>query len=187
MKVSRKLVTLYAVISPIDNGRAVVREFVGTCTTYQQHKTEHLSPAGLLQPLQIPSQVWLDISMDFIEALPKVHGRSVILTVVDRLSEYTHLIPLGHPYTATTSTVARAFFTDIVRLHGFPSSIVNDRDPVITGHIWRDLYKLARVKLHMSTTFHPQTDGQSEALNKTIAMYLRCITGDRHRAWLDVQ
>jgi len=66
-----------------------------------------------------------------------------------------------------------------------PESIVSDRDPVFTGHIWRDLFKMAGVKLHMSTAFHPQTDGQSEAANKAITMYLRCITGDRPRAWLE--
>ena len=66
-----------------------------------------------------------------------------------------------------------------------PESIVSDRDPVFTGHIWRDLFKMAGVKLHMSTAFHPQTDGQSEAANKVITMYLRCITGDRPRAWLE--
>ena len=121
--------------------------------------------------------------MDFVEALPKVHGKSVILTVVDRLLKYAHFIPLGHPYTA--ASVARAFFAEIVRLHGFPESIVSDRDPVCTGHAWRDLFRLAGVQLRMSSAFHPQTDGQSEAVNKTIAMYLRCMTGDRPRAWLD--
>jgi len=102
---------------------------------------------------------------------------------VDRFSKFAHFIPLAHPYTA--ASVARAFFADIVRLHGFPQSIVIDRDPVFTGHVWRDLFKQAGVKLRMSTAFHPQTDGQSEAVNKTISMYLRCITGDRPRAWLD--
>jgi hypothetical protein len=121
--------------------------------------------------------------MDFVEGLPKVNGKSVILTVVDRFSKYGHFIALGHPYTAMS--VARAFFADIVRLHGFPSSIVSDRDPVFTSHVWRDLFKLAGVKLRVSTAFHPQTDGQSEVANKTIAMYLRCITGDRPRAWLE--
>ncbi|KAK1683269.1 hypothetical protein QYE76_044117 [Lolium multiflorum] len=60
-----------------------------------------------------------------------------------------HFIALGHPYTA--ASVAHAFFDDIVRLHGFPSSIVSDRDPVFTGHVWRDLFGLAGVKLRMST------------------------------------
>ena len=122
--------------------------------------------------------------MDFIEHLPKVHGKSVILTVVDRFSKFAHFITLGHPYTA--SSVARAFFTEIVRLHGFPKSIVSDRDPVFTRHVWRDLFKQAGVQLKMSTAFHPQKDGQSEAINKTISMYLRCITGDCPRAWLDL-
>ena len=85
----------------------------------------------MLQPLDVPSQVWADISMDFIEGLPKVGGKSVILTVVDRFSKYAHFIALGHPYTA--ASVARAFFDGIVRHHGFPSSIVSDRDPVFTG------------------------------------------------------
>jgi hypothetical protein len=107
----------------------------------------------------------------------------VILTIVDRFSKYAHLIPLRHPYTA--ASVARAFFNGIIRLHGFPTSIVSDRDPVFTGNVWRDLFKLAGVTLHMSTAFHPQTDDQSEVVNKIIAMYLRCITGDRPRAWVD--
>ena len=120
--------------------------------------------------------------MDFMEGLPRVQGKSVILTVVDRFSKQAHFLPLSHPYTA--ASVAGVFFEGIVRLHGFPVSIVSDRDPVFTGHVWRDLFKLAGVKLKMSTAFHPQTDGQSEVVNRTIAMYLRCLTGDRPRSWL---
>jgi hypothetical protein len=120
--------------------------------------------------------------MDFIEGLPKVGGKSIILTVVDRFSKYAHFIPLAHPYSA--STVARAFFDDIVRLHGIPLSIVSDRDPVFTSNFWKDLFAMCGTSLRMSTAFHPQTDGQSEAVNKTIAMYLRCMTGDRPRQWV---
>jgi len=137
----------------VDHDRAVVRDFVRACSTYQRNKTEALHPAGLLQPLDVPSQIWADIAMDFVEGLPKVNGKSVILTVVDRFSKYAHFILLGHPYTA--SSVGRAFFTDIVRLHGMPESIVSDHDPVFTGHVWSDLFKMAGVKLRMSTAFHP--------------------------------
>ena len=69
--------------------------------------------------------------MDFVEGFPKVGGKSVVLMVVDRFSKFAHFIALGHPYTA--ASVARAFFTDIVCLHGFPTSIVSDRDPVFTS------------------------------------------------------
>jgi hypothetical protein len=61
---------------------------------------EHLRTAGLLQPLPIPCKVWTNISMDFMEGFPKVHGESVILSVVDRFCKYVHFIALGHPYSA---------------------------------------------------------------------------------------
>jgi hypothetical protein len=115
--------------------------------------------------------------MDFVEGFPKVGGKSVVLTVVDRFSKYAHFIPLGHPYTATS--VAKAFFEGIVRLHGFPCSILSDRDTVFTSTFWFELFRLAKVKLLMSSAFHPQTDGQSEVVNRVIVMYLRCLAGDR--------
>jgi hypothetical protein len=161
----------------IPGDHALVQAWVRSCVTCQSNKTETLRPAGLLQPLDVPSQVWTDISMDFIEGLPKVGGKFIILTVVDRFSKYAHFIALGHPYTA--ASVVRAFFDDIIRLHGFPSSIVSDCDPVFTGHVWRDLFQLAGVNLRLSTAFHPQTDDQYEVVNKVISMYLRCVTGDR--------
>lgn len=79
----------------------------------------------------------------------------------------------------------RAFFDGIVRLHEFPTSIFTDRDPMFIGHVWRDLFKLVGVTLPLSMAFHPQTNGQSEVVNKVIAMYLHCVTGDRSRAWVD--
>ena len=106
----------------IPNDRKLVQDYVCTCDVCQRNKTPMTQPAGLLQPLDVPSQVWTDTSMDFIDALPKVHGKSVILTVVDRFSKNAHFITLSHPYTA--ASVARAFFERIVRLHGFPTSIV---------------------------------------------------------------
>jgi hypothetical protein len=103
----------------------VVQDFIRTCATYQRYKSEHLHPVGLLLPLPMPVSVWADIGMDFIEALPRVDGKSVILTIVDRFSKYCHFVPLAHPYSA--ESVAQAFFSDIVRLHGIPQSIVFDR------------------------------------------------------------
>lgn len=164
------------------NMRRVVQDFVKACGTCQKYKSDHLRPAGLLQPLPIPSAVWADIGIDFIEALPSAQGKTVILTVVDRFSKYCHFIPLAHPYTA--ESVAQAFFAEVVRLHGVPQSIVSDRDAVFTSAFWTELMELTGTKLFMSSAFHPQTDGQSEAANRVIAMYLRCFTGDRPRQWL---
>ena len=91
--------------------------------------------------------------MDFVEGVPRVSGKSVILTVVDRFSKYAHFMPLAHPYTATS--VVRVFFDEVVRLHGLPASIVSDHDTVFTSSFWRELFRLSGVKLQYSTAFHP--------------------------------
>ncbi|CAN6308396.1 unnamed protein product [Urochloa humidicola] len=176
--------TLHRLRSSFYNPHAnrLVRDYVKSCTTCQRNKSEHLHPAGLLQPLDVPSTVWADIAMDFVEGFPRVGGKSVVLTVVDRFSKYAHFIALGHPYTAMS--VARAFFDQIVRLHGLPCSIVSDRDPVFTSTFWTELFTLAGVKLRLSSAFRPQTDGQSEVTNRILGVYLRCLAGDRPKSWL---
>jgi hypothetical protein len=111
MKECRRLQRLRtSFFTPGDN--RLVREYIKGCSVCQRNKIEHLHPAGLLQPLPVPSSVWTDIAMDFIEGFPKVGGKSVILTVVDRFSKFAHFIPLGHPYSA--ASVAKAFFNNIV-------------------------------------------------------------------------
>lgn len=130
-----------------------VCEFIRGCLTCKRNKSEHLHPAGFLQPLPVPSEVWSDVSVDFIEAFRKVGSKSVVLTVVYRFSKYAHFIPIGHPYSA--ASVARVFFDTIIRLHGIPCSIVSDRDTVFNNAFWRDLFRLAGVKLNMSSAFHP--------------------------------
>jgi hypothetical protein len=165
--------------TPGDN--CLVRDFIHSCAVCQCNKIGHLHPASLLQPLAIPTDVWRDIVLDFVEGFPKVGGKLVILTV-DRFLKYAHFIALGHSYSATR--VAKAFFDTIIRLHGVPESIVSDCDPVFTSTLWKELFWLTGTKLCTSSAFHPQTDGQSEVANKIITAYLRCLAGDRPRSWL---
>jgi hypothetical protein len=130
------------------NLRSTVLDFIRGCLTCQRYKTEHLLPGGLLLPLPMPPMVWADVALNFIEGLPKVGCRSVILTVVDRFSKYRHFIPLGHPY--TNETVTKVFLAEIVHLHGIPQSIVSDCDPAFTLTFWKELLTLSGVKLHMT-------------------------------------
>lgn len=158
-----------------------VAEFVQQCEICQKAKHEHCKYPGLLNPLPIPDSPWQHITMDFIEALPKSDGYTVILVVVDRYIKYSHFIPLKHPFSAPT--VAKAFLETVVKLHGPPCSIVSDRDKIFTSYFWKDLFRLWDTKLNMSTAYHPQTDGRSERVNQCVEMYLRCSVHDNPHKW----
>lgn len=161
--------------------RQGIKSFIKKCDVCQCHKVEPLTPAGLLQPLPIPNQILEDIAMDFIDGLPLSSGKSTILVVVDRLSKYAHFIALSHPYTAVG--IARVFFDNVFKLHGMPRSIVCDRDSTFTSLFWRELFRLNGTAFNFSSSYHPQTDGQSEVVNRTVEMYLRCFTSSQPKFW----
>lgn len=108
--------------------RADVKAFIQRCDICQRSKADLVAYPGLLQPLPISEVARSQISMDFIDGLPKSKGHEVILVVVDRLSKYAHFIPLKHPY--TTQSIAKTFLDVAVRLHRLPDIIISDRDAV---------------------------------------------------------
>lgn len=124
-----------------DQMRKDVQEFINQCVFYQQTKYSSKKPGGLLQPLPIPSNVWEDISMDFITGLPSSQGFTVILVIVDRFSKAIHLGALQSSFTAFK--VVELFVSIVCKHHGFPKSIVSDRDPIFISRFWNDLFKLS--------------------------------------------
>lgn len=158
-----------------------VTTWVQECDVCQKNKNEHVPTPGLLQPLPIPTAAWQTISMDFVEGLPKSNGKDSILVIVDKFTKYCHLIPLSHPYSA--ATVAQCVLDSVVKLHGVPTAIISDRDPVFVSKFWGELFNAMGTKIKLSTAYHPQTDGQTERVNQCIEMYLRCITGHKPRQW----
>ena len=113
--------------------------------------------------------------------MPKSDGYDSVLVVVDRLSKYAHFSPLKHPFIA--KTVATIFAKDIVRLHGMPRLLVSDWGKVFLSHFWTKLFHLLGTTLSCSMAYHPQSDGQTEVVNRCVETYLRCFSYDKPRRW----
>lgn len=109
-----------------------VRQICKNCHVCQAAKYDASAYLGLLQLLPVPVDVWVDVSMNFITGIPKSQGKDVIFVVVDRLSKYAHFIVLTHPFTAVQ--VAQVYLNHVFKLHGWPRSIISDRDDIFLSH-----------------------------------------------------
>ncbi|XP_031479939.1 uncharacterized protein LOC116250456 [Nymphaea colorata] len=165
-----------------DGMKSEVRGYVKACPVCQREKYEATKPPGHLNPLPIPDKPWEDVSMDFIDAMPRSEGKEAVLVVVDRLTKYSHFVALPKNYHGPM--VAGVYQDHIGKLHGMPQTIVCDRDSIFMSAFWREYMKMAGTVINFSTAHHPQTDGQSEVVNRTLETYLRCFAGERPNTWI---
>jgi hypothetical protein len=119
--------------------------------------------------------------MYFIIGLPKSERKSVIMVIVDRLTKHAHFCALSHPF--KSSTVATAFTETVQKLHGNPNIIVSDRYPIFTRHIWTKLFSFLGTQLAHRSSYHPQSDGKIDIVNKCLEGYLRCFVSDKQTQW----
>ena len=159
-----------------------VSEFVTKCMVCQKVKAEHQVPSGLLQPIRILDWKWDRIIMDFVVGLP-LTGRKhdSVWVVVDRLKKSTHVLPVRTDY--SLDKLIELYIEEIVRLHKIPMSIISDRDPRFTSRFWGKLQEALGTRLNFSTTFHPQTDGQSERVIQVLEDMLRSCVIDYEDSW----
>ena len=161
---------------------ADVRAYVQSCVSCQRNKATNKRPAGLLQPLPIPEKAWDTVTMDLIVHLPKTKsGFDAIITFVDKFSKMAHFAPTKT--TCKARDVADLFLNNVVRLHGVPQTLITDRDPRFTGSFFSSFLDSVGIKSLMSTSFHPETDGQSERANRTIEEMLRAYVNEKHDDW----
>jgi hypothetical protein len=162
--------------------RQQVTEHVRTCGSCQRVKSVQQKPGGTLQPLPAPEAPWDSISTDFIVELPLTEsGKNAVWVIVDRLTKMTHLVPCTTNITAEGA--AELFMSNVYRLHGMPKQMVCDRDPRWTSQFWRQVSASLQMDVSLSSSFHPQTDGQTERVNRVLEDVLRHFVSPTKNDW----
>jgi transposase InsO family protein len=151
-----------------------VKHYVSTCEKCQRNKHRQSKPPGLLHPLPVPEARWQHITMDFMTGLPISDGFNAIWVIIDRLTKRAHFLPvLMKNEGSDAPACAKLFRRDYQRLHGLPETIISDRDSRFNSSFWKSLMEMQGVKHVMSSAFRPNTDGQTERVNRFISDYLR--------------
>jgi hypothetical protein len=137
---------------------------------------------GLLQPLPIPEKQWQTVTMDLIVALPPtLDGNTSLVVFVDKLTKMIHIAPcVGQ---SDAPVLARLFLENVFRYHGMPTRFISDRDTRFNSDFWKEFFGHCKVTNNMSSAFHPQTDGQTEIVNKSIENYLRHFVAENQDDW----
>ena len=159
-----------------------IEKYCTTCVPCQMSKSSNRATPGLLHSLPIPTRPWSSIGMDFVGPFPLDSGYDYLWVVLCRLTSLVHLIPIS--IKTTTAELAWIYLREVVRLHGMPDTIVSDRDAKFTARFWRELHRVTGTKLLMSTSWHPQTDGQSERAIRSVGQILRSVVRADQTDWM---
>jgi hypothetical protein len=161
---------------------ANVQTFCLSCEECAKGKDSNQKPMGKLHSLPVPVKPWDSIRMDFIGPFPEVDGYNYLWVVICHMTSMVHLIPVHTRMKA--SQLSTIYMREVVRLHGLPSSIVSDRDSKFTSKWWRELHRILGARLLMSTSFHPQTDAQTERANRNIGQIFWTVVAPDQKNWL---
>ena len=138
----------------------------------------------------MPAGAWTSVALDFIvkllksiELITKV-VYDLILVIIDRLTKYGYFIP--YKEASLTEDLAYTFYKYVVRNHGLPEEIIFDRDKLFISKFWKSLMDLVGTKHNLLTSYHPQTDGQTEQLNQTLEQYLQCYVNYQQNDWVQL-
>lgn len=158
-----------------------ITTYVRSCESCQRVKVAP-SVQAPLKPMPIPLECWNTVSLDFVFGLPPdVNGNTGVVVFVCSVSKQVHIAPCKETVTAEQS--AKLFLQHVFRYHGMPKRLVSDRDPRFTSHFWKELFCLLGTDLAMSTAAHPETDGQTERVNRVVEDILRSLCDEDPKGW----
>lgn len=161
-----------------------VAHYVRSCRNCQRRKTPPVRPAGLLQPIEPPVRPFQQIGMDILGPFPaSTSGNKWIVVATDYLTRYaeTKAIPSG-----SAIEVAKFLIRSIVLRHGAPQVLLTDRGTAFTAELLQQILRFSHTCHRRTTAYHPQTNGLTERLNKTIADMLAMYVDAEHRTWDEV-
>src|SRR5258705_5931562 len=147
-----------------------VAKFIAGCDACNWTKTFLTQKVGKLIPNKVPARCWQVISVDMIRELPDSKGYNATLMVVDHLSKQIHAIPTVT--SLDSAGVAWLFLEHVWCHHRLPEEVISDSGPAFVSNFSHNLATLLGVKLTPSTSYHPQTDSQTEHVNQEIEAYL---------------
>ncbi|MGH9619265.1 MAG: RNase H-like domain-containing protein [Bryobacteraceae bacterium] len=164
--------------------KADVEDYVHGCVTCARIKPTQQMPAGLLRPLPIPHRPWEVIGIDFVGPLPKTADHhDFILSVKDQLTKQVHFIPTT--VNVTAKGTVKLLLEHVIKLHGLPSAIVSDRDVRFQSTLWKEIWKTWGSRLMMGSSYHPQTNGQTERVHRSLETDLRAFVDKKGKDGAD--
>ena len=138
-------------------------------------------PNGIVTPLPVPREPFSSIAIDFAGPFPSDNKKELILVVLDRFTGFTYLIPVSQNITEVET--ANILIERIFSFHGFPTSIVSDRDPRFTSHFWQQFIANIKIYLNMTIAYHHQSNGQTERRIRTVRQCLRNYVNPKGTKW----
>ncbi|KAG9218260.1 hypothetical protein CCMSSC00406_0005941 [Pleurotus cornucopiae] len=156
--------------------------YIPGCVQCQHNKAPTSKPTGPLHSLPVPDTRFTCVALDFVGPLPEDEGFDYLLTITDRLGADIRLIPCKKDISA--ERCAALFFDAWYCENGLPLELISDRDKLFVSRFWSALHKLTGIKVKLSSSFHPQTDGSSERTNKTVIQALRYFVDRNQPGWV---
>src|SRR5260370_16303454 len=158
-----------------------IAQFCHTCDMCQKIKLDLGGKKVLLRPHRVPQQPWDVISLDLITGLPQSQELDVILVVVDKLTKYAIYVP-----TVTMLSqegFATLFIDHVAQQFGLPLEMIADRDAHWAKSFWASVTEHLHLKVLLSTSHHPQHDGQTERQNQTLEIALHAYVTRSKPEW----
>ncbi|UYV78277.1 hypothetical protein LAZ67_16000751, partial [Cordylochernes scorpioides] len=161
-----------------------VSEFVKTCHLCQSRKGSNQSPSGLLQPIPPANYPFERIGIDFVGPLPSTkRRRKWIIVLTDYYTRYAETKAVSE---ATVKEVSTFLIEQFFLRHGAPRFLISDRGSQFTSNLMKEVMKMCKVKHCFTTSYHPQTNGLTERLNRTLINMISMYVNTDQKNWDEI-